>query len=187
MDLLQSHGTLTIRLTLRNGGPRFGIAVYEHKDLQSCFDRERLLAFQWVEGVDMLVKNLRSEGIKVGIITNGHPKVQRAKLKACGAEELFDTILVGGEELCQKPQKGIFLKACELVGCRPEQALMVGDNLVTDIQGGLNAGFLATVWVNIHKLEEIPSGMPKPHYLVMNIADLWQVLKGLGLHLNSHI
>lgn len=38
------------------------------------------------------------------------------------------------EEPNQKPHKDIFLKACKLADCKPEETIMVGDNLKTDIQ-----------------------------------------------------
>ncbi|KAI5056576.1 hypothetical protein GOP47_0028394 [Adiantum capillus-veneris] len=126
------------------------------RDMQTCFDAERLRVFRWGEGVEALVRRLQAQGYKTGIITNGHSKIQRAKLKACRAEELFGVILVGGEQPDEKPHKDIFLKACKMVGCEPDKAIFVGDTLKTDIQGGFNAGFLATVWIDIHG-----SGRPK--------------------------
>ncbi|KAH7290799.1 hypothetical protein KP509_30G064100 [Ceratopteris richardii] len=150
------------------------------RDLQNCFDSERLLAFQWASGVEVLVKKLQAQDIRVGIITNGHPKIQRAKLKACRAEDLFNVILVGGEEPKEKPHKEIFLKACLLAGCHPEEAIMVGDNLKTDIQGGLNAKFLATVWVDVHLQGHANRG-PKPHHIVQNIVQLYEVLRQYGV------
>ncbi|MCO5551951.1 hypothetical protein L7F22_005458 [Adiantum nelumboides] len=149
------------------------------RDLQSCFDSERLLAFRWSDGVEALVMGLRSHDVKVGIITNGHSKVQRAKLKACKAENLFTVILVGGEESNEKPHKEIFLKACKMAGCEPEKAIMVGDNLKTDIQGGLNANFLATIWVDVHGVG-ITMECPKPHHVVRNIFELHDILKQYG-------
>ncbi|KAJ7199721.1 hypothetical protein O6H91_Y497300 [Diphasiastrum complanatum] len=132
------------------------------RELQTCFDKERLLAFQWAAGVEVIVKNLLAQGVKVGLITNGHMKVQRAKLRACKADELFEIILVGG-------------------GCKPEEAIMIGDNLKTDIQGGLNAGFQGTIWVNIHNLEKVPIESGQPHYIISKIGDLPEVLKSFGL------
>ncbi|KAJ7199720.1 hypothetical protein O6H91_Y497300 [Diphasiastrum complanatum] len=151
------------------------------RELQTCFDKERLLAFQWAAGVEVIVKNLLAQGVKVGLITNGHMKVQRAKLRACKADELFEIILVGGEEANEKPHKDIFVKACDLAGCKPEEAIMIGDNLKTDIQGGLNAGFQGTIWVNIHNLEKVPIESGQPHYIISKIGDLPEVLKSFGL------
>ncbi|KAL3689410.1 hypothetical protein R1sor_015719 [Riccia sorocarpa] len=153
------------------------------REMQDVFDRERLRSFRWASGVEALVRQLHAQHIKVGIITNGHPVVQRAKLQACKASELFDTILVGGEEPNSKPHKDIFLKACGLAGCKPEESVMVGDTLTTDILGGFNTGFLSTVWVNVHN-EELPPGGPKPDHIISSISELENVLKQLGVALN---
>jgi len=45
-----------------------------------------------------------------------------------------------------KPEPPIFKTALERLGCRPQEAAMVGDGLKTDIQGGLAAG-MVTVWL----------------------------------------
>ncbi|KAG0608066.1 hypothetical protein M758_8G075200 [Ceratodon purpureus] len=155
------------------------------RDLSYLFDKERLLSFQWAPGVEAMVQSLHKLGIKMGVITNGHFSVQRKKLKACKADLLFDTMLVGGEEPNQKPHKDIFLKACKLAGCNPEETIMVGDNLKTDIQGGINAGFLATVWVNVHGLEGLPAGGATPDHVIANIGELPGLLKTLNIDLGS--
>ena len=52
-----------------------------------------------------------------------HPEIQRGKLRQLGAEQLFDGMLVGGEEVAagaaEKPAASIFLKACQLAVCQP--------------------------------------------------------------------
>ena len=59
------------------------------------------------------------------------------------------------------------------------QALHIGDSLASDIQGGINAGLGATVWVN-------PSGMaapaagPHPTFTVTHVTDLLPVLDQLS-------
>ncbi len=54
------------------------------------------------------------------IITNGHAEIQRGKLRQLRAVDLFDGILVGGEEVAagraEKPATSSFLKACEMAG-----------------------------------------------------------------------
>jgi len=51
---------------------------------------------------------------------------QRGKLARCGAERLFDALLVGGEEAAAgaagKPDARIFRKAARLVGVQPCEA-----------------------------------------------------------------
>ena len=46
-----------------------------------------------------------------------------------------------------KPHAPIFEMALERLGCRPDEAMMVGDGLTTDIAGGRAAG-MATVWLD---------------------------------------
>lgn len=75
-----------------------------------------------------MVANMRASGLKTVIITNGHAEIQRTKLLACQAAELFDGILVGGEEVLagrmEKPHPGIFLAACKLADCNPAQVFL---------------------------------------------------------------
>ena len=72
-----------------------------------------------------MVADLRQQGYKVLVITNGHAEIQRGKLRRLGAADFFDAILVGGEEIAaghaEKPAASIFLKACQLAGCTPDQ------------------------------------------------------------------
>ena len=76
--------------------------------------------------------DLRQQGYKVLIITNGHAEIQRGKLRQLNAAELFDGILVGGEEVAagraEKPAASIFLKACEMAGCMPDAVILLPTN-----------------------------------------------------------
>ena len=99
------------------------------------------------------IARLRSRGICVGIITNGHEIVQREKLAACGAYACVDgkNILVGGEEVLagrgEKPCASIFREACARVGVGPGEAVHVGDSWRADARGALDAG-LRAAWIS---------------------------------------
>ena len=99
------------------------------------------------------IARLRSRGIGVGIITNGHEIVQREKLAACGAYACVDgkNILVGGEEVLagrgEKPCASIFREACARVGVGPGEAVHVGDSWRADARGALDAG-LRAAWIS---------------------------------------
>lgn len=88
-----------------------------------------------------LLQSLMDKGLHVVVITNGHHKIQRDKLAACRIHDHLRNpanIVVGGEEFlegrAEKPAASIFFKACRIVGCKPEEAIHVGDSLETDIQ-----------------------------------------------------
>ncbi|XP_030051306.1 N-acylneuraminate-9-phosphatase [Microcaecilia unicolor] len=112
------------------------------------------------------------------LLTNGKGHVQREKIKACACQPYFDAIVVGGEQKEEKPALSIFQHCCDLLGVRPEECIMVGDNLDTDIQGGLNAGLKATVWIN-KSMPLVKSPSPAPHYTISSVLDVPTILNSI--------
>lgn len=55
------------------------------------------------------------------------------------------------------------------------QALHVGDSLSSDIQGGINAGLGATVWISPTGATAPQEG-PQPTYTIMHITELLPLL-----------
>ena len=49
--------------------------------------------------VQEMLRDLKSSGLELVIITNGHHHIQRTKLEQCAAGDAFSNILVGGEEV----------------------------------------------------------------------------------------
>jgi len=87
---------------------------------------------------------------KLLLLTNGSPDLQREKL--AGVPELapyFDHIIISGEFGKGKPASDIFLHALTMLGIEPEDGIMVGDKLTTDILGANTIG-MTSVWINRH-------------------------------------
>ena len=116
---------------------------------------------------------------RVGVVTNGDSTIQREKLTKAGVYPLIQTIVIGGEQPKPKPYPSIFQTACALLNVPPHNCVVVGDNLHTDIQGGLNLGVLATVWVN-YNFRKIKHTDPKPHYIINSVLELPKVLEKLS-------
>lgn len=70
--------------------------------------------------------------------------------------------MVGGELRKEKPAPSIFYYCCDLLGVQPGDGEMVSDTLENDIQGDLNAGQKATVWINKNRIVPLKSS-PTPH------------------------
>lgn len=88
------------------------------------------------------------------LLTNGSPDLQQTKLNI--TPELtpyFDHIVISGGFGKGKPDPAIFEHALELLSVEKDEAIMVGDNLLTDILGASKAG-IASVWVNRHDKEK---------------------------------
>lgn len=74
---------------------------------------------------------LRANGLKLGIITDGRPHQQWAKIKALGVDKLVDHIIVtdelGGIEY-RKPNPKAFEMMCSRFCIKFEEMVYVGDN-----------------------------------------------------------
>jgi putative hydrolase of the HAD superfamily len=85
--------------------------------------------------------------LRLGLLTNGAPDLQREKLALSGLGPWFDAVVVSGEEGVGKPDAAIFRRALDRLGVPPEAAAMVGDRLDRDVLGARRAGIFA-VWLN---------------------------------------
>ena len=74
------------------------------------------------------------------ILTNGFDDVQAVKLNSAGIFHFFEAVFTGESQSLKKPQKAYFTTFLNQIGARPEECLMIGDNLKTDILGAQNAG-----------------------------------------------
>ena len=90
---------------------------------------------------------LRVAAMRLVMVTNGDRDLQRRKAAGSGLIPLFDHVVISGELGVGKPEPEIFEYALGLIGVRPEEAVMVGDNLARDIAGGAAAG-IRTVWLD---------------------------------------
>jgi putative hydrolase of the HAD superfamily len=105
------------------------------------------LESHWVLFDDVLPCFARLSAHSFGLITNGDGALQRRKLEKTGLTGKFNCILISGECGVSKPDKEIFLCACELAGIIPEDALYIGDRYDVDAEGARQAG-LRGIWLN---------------------------------------
>lgn len=82
------------------------------------------------------------------LMSNGTARVQKGRLTSANLYRFFEQVFISQEIGFNKPEKAFF-DTCfaQIPGFRRESALLVGDSLTSDIQGGINAG-VKTVWVN---------------------------------------
>lgn len=96
---------------------------------------------------------------KLVLATNGVSRVQRPRLQAF--LPVSEAVFISEEMGCIKPAKGFFDKMLEQLTCRPEDCLMIGDSLSSDIAGAGAAG-IPTCWYNL-KGKELPSDFTPTH------------------------
>lgn len=94
---------------------------------------------------DALVR-LRSAGLRIAIITDGNPQIQRSKLAALGVDTLVDHVVIADElggRASRKPSPVPFLQALELCGTAATETVHIGDRPAKDIAGAAAAGLRA--------------------------------------------
>ena len=78
---------------------------------------------------------LKERGARLGICSNGFSEVQYNKLKNCGIRDYFSSVVISDEVGVNKPFPKIFELAMEGVGGTKRDTIMVGDDVVVDIEG----------------------------------------------------
>lgn len=112
--------------------------------------------------------------VRLGIITNGITNTQKERVLKNNIQHHFEFMVTSQEVGVAKPNPKIFDHAFELMNHpSKEKILMVGDNLSSDIQGGINAG-IHTCWINDGKKPH--SKIIKPHYEIVSLEVFEKVL-----------
>uniref|UniRef100_A0A0E0EFK1 Haloacid dehalogenase-like hydrolase domain-containing protein 3 n=1 Tax=Oryza meridionalis TaxID=40149 RepID=A0A0E0EFK1_9ORYZ len=88
---------------------------------------------------------LRKAGVKTAVVSNFDTRL-RPLLQALNCDHWFDAVAVSAEVAVEKPNPTIFLKACEFLGVKPEEAVHIGDDRRNDLWGARDAGCDAWLW-----------------------------------------
>lgn len=125
-----------------------------------------------VEGARDLMDYLKAQGYRMHMCSNGFHEVQYKKLRSCGLDGSFDTVILSEDAGFNKPAPQFFEYALRQSGAQREMTLMIGDNFNTDILGAKRAG-LATAWFN--RYPDYPATEPID-YDVTSLRELMNIL-----------
>ncbi|PKI50862.1 haloacid dehalogenase-like hydrolase domain-containing protein 3 [Punica granatum] len=104
---------------------------------------------------EKVFKALKRAGVKIAVVSNFDTRL-RPVLRALNCDHWFDAVAVSAEVEAEKPNPTIFLKACELLDVKPEDAVHVGDDRRNDIWGARDAGCDAWLWgSDVHSFKEV--------------------------------
>ena len=111
-----------------------------------------------MEGAEELISRLAGR-CRLFIITNGNASVQNARWNKTSMAPFFEGVFISEEMGVSKPDKLFFDRVSAAVpDFDPRHALVIGDSLSSDIQGGVNAG-IDTCWFN-RRGASVPDGLP---------------------------
>ncbi|WP_044469897.1 HAD-IA family hydrolase [Mannheimia massilioguelmaensis] len=132
--------------------------------------------FEWRHKMQVPQANLEALNqlknyYKLAAITNGNVTPQRAGLNQ------FDLVLTGGVHGRAKPHQDLFHQAADYFKVQPNEILHVGDNLITDVQGAIQAGCQAA-WINLsnQSLNQLAEANLCPTLEIFAITDLLNLI-----------
>lgn len=132
------------------------------------------------EVVPTLLK-LKAIGYKLGIISDGRAVKQWDKLIRLGVQHFFDAVITSEEIGVEKPDSRIFETALEILNCKPEECIMIGDRLTKDIAGANKIGIISVRILKGKYANEQPvNPSMRPKFEIKNLSEIFEVLAKLG-------
>ena len=158
--------------------------VYTFADLQlpselaqqtgDLYEEYLKLGFFVVPHAEEVLATLRNK-CKLYVVSNGVAEIQNSRMKGSGMEKYFIDRFVSETVGYPKPQIEYFNYCfAHIDGFDKAKALIIGDSLTSDIQGGVNAG-IDTCWFN-------PTHSPNkskltPTYEIDDLRQLLEIVK----------
>ncbi len=110
---------------------------------ERCYGEESGERAEPFPGVVEGLERMRAFGLPLGCVTNKAGRFTTALLARTDLSQFFDCVVSGDTVSRRKPDPLPLLHACERLGARPAEALVIGDSL-NDVQAARAAG--CPVW-----------------------------------------
>ncbi len=123
----------------------------------------------FIDGAEDLLSFLYGK-YRLYIVSNCSAKVQDGRIKSSGIAKYFENIFISQKIGFDKPNKEFF-DACfsEISDFSPDETVIIGDSLSSDIKGGKNAG-IKTVWFDPSGKEN--DGDVSPDFTVSSLSEI---------------
>ena len=120
-------------------------------------------------GLQETLSALHTQGIRLGIITNGVVRRQQPKITQLQIQPYLSTVVISEAVRVKKPDPRIFARALAEVGCQASQAWFVGDHPVNDVLGAAAVGCRA-IW--LRGVHPWPPAHPVPAWHIGALPEL---------------
>lgn len=145
-----------------------------------CYEAQRI--YEWklgtghyfLEGGQELLDTLY-EKYDLYLASNGTDIVQTRRIASANIEHYFKDLFISQRLGFDKPMKEFFDRAfARIENFNPDETIIIGDSLTSDIKGGINAG-IRTCWFNLHGIKN-ESGII-PDYEVTTLKEIPALLE----------
>ena len=118
------------------------------------------------------LKNLKMEGIKLALVTNGASEAQRAKINKFDLEQYFLHVQIEGEAGVGKPELKAYEIAMEKLNVLAAETWMVGDNIDWEVIAPQKLGIFS-IWRDPRGYGILPEGtLAKPDRIITKLSEL---------------
>lgn len=98
---------------------------------------------------------LKEQGKHIYLLTNAQRAFTEYELRMLKIEDYFDGIYISSDYGVKKPNKLFFEKMIEESGINPAQSVMIGNDMICDIEGAKNAG-LDAIYIQTNLSPDYP-------------------------------
>ncbi len=135
-------------------------------------------SIQLLEDRNLVLDNLKSKGIKMGLLSDGRSLQQRNKIKALHLNDYFEEIIISEEFGSEKPNENNYLYFQSLYG--EGDYFYIGDNVSKDFVSPNKLGWTSICILdngnNIHKQDFNRPSHYLPSITLKNFKDLIELL-----------
>lgn len=134
----------------------FSDLTQEEQDhiVKATDDFELEMSFHEIPGALKFIDELKSAGIKVGLVTSSMQTKMDAVNKVQHFDKLFDSIVTGDRVKEGKPNPECFLLGAKDLGVKPENCVVFEDSFA-GIQAGTAAGMKVIALATTHPAEKL--------------------------------
>lgn len=145
------------------------------EQVTAVYEKNLGIGHYFIDGAEEMIKALFGK-YHLYIVSNGATVVQESRLASSDIVNYFDGIFISQSVGFDKPDVRFFEKCFEGIdGFSRENAVIFGDSLSSDIQGGINAR-IKTIWYN-------PKGNTaegiKPDFQINSLTQLPSLIESL--------
>jgi len=123
------------------------------------------------------LKKIKKAGLKIVIVTDLTTHIQLRKLDKLKISKYIDFLVTSEEAGSEKPHSIMFLLALNKLNIIPKDAIMVGDNSVTDIEGANSVGLDTVLIRNKKPIKRYKEDYRNPKYSICNISEVLKILE----------
>lgn len=138
-------------------------------------DFEHNMRYDYIEGFEAFVQQLRSKGVKTAVVTSSNiVKMQVVYGRRSEFQELFDAILTSEDFERSKPDPDCYLKAAARLGAGIDECIVFEDSF-NGLKSGRAAGMKVVGLATTNSAESIA---PYSDTVISNYIDFdpWQVI-----------